>query len=312
PRQKNSIIRKEFEDIFAVSKVNDREQKRKCSLDNPFVHLIYEDTAETPLESQSEGWWTERLINYHIRYQSPLANHTWYGLIETADKIWLGRLSNEPSNFAVMLKCMFVFQQLREEWCIDKFDWEILHPNDLPVGNDYYGYLKAIPIGKRLSSFFSWLHSNHYNCTLYLLWNSKCCWFSRSFLDIAIFAYLGLISLIILTHLLQRHPGLSKTIRKENYNAAIKNSLEQVHQLEFLIYPSADTALINYWHGRTHFCDEESIDPITFVVDSEGDEDFLFPRIPQSRPQTLKPGFAELSRNDKSLANKFMTNQALE
>ncbi|CAB4428084.1 unnamed protein product [Rhizophagus irregularis] len=92
-----------------------------------------------------QRWWSENLI-----------------------KIWLKELSKDPWDFAVMLKCMFVFQQLRNEWGIEEFSWEmskkisLSHPDNLPIGFSYfYGYYQAIPVGKRLSLFFGSLYSNY-------------------------------------------------------------------------------------------------------------------------------------------------------
>ncbi|RGB41701.1 hypothetical protein C1646_684951, partial [Rhizophagus diaphanus] len=66
---------------------------------------------------------------------------------------------------------MFVFQQLKDKWGINTFDWEmskttkLLNPNNLPIGFEYRdvhnGYHRAIPIGKRLSLFFHHLKFDH-------------------------------------------------------------------------------------------------------------------------------------------------------
>ncbi|RIA95504.1 hypothetical protein C1645_480447 [Glomus cerebriforme] len=129
----------------------------------------------------AQRWWAENIIKIHFRYQSPqlscpevthmviagLPDHTCNGLFELARKIWLKQLSKNPGDFAVMLKCMFVFQQFQYGWGIDEFDWEmskrinLSHPSELPIGYDYfYGYYQAIPVGKRLSLFFTSLYSN--------------------------------------------------------------------------------------------------------------------------------------------------------
>ncbi|CAG8625374.1 2575_t:CDS:2 [Funneliformis caledonium] len=385
----NLIARKEFEEIFVVSEVKDREQKRKCSSDNPLVHLIDEDTAEnidywhvydvevmhhaisqllvsyiyellwnvnqrgreipfignyicykyescqksdcrkhhvvpsptmlykrltlawlqytvlrqwdllyhlrllkdeqSKVVRPAERWWTEQLVNYHIRYQSPqtscpevtnmvLANYTWYELINTADKIWLGELSNEPNNFAVMLKCMLVFQQFRNKWSIDKFNWEmsktieLLYPNELPVGYDYYGYgyAVAIPVGKRLSLFYIWLYSKNEYCVInaimhinifiqYAINNAESVYIDTpdAFSDLAtlmefkvslVFAVApGYCNFCLPRSYLVNYfdacktepliPDRRRSYDRENYNAAVKDSLEQVQQLlEYLIY----------------------------------------------------------------------------
>ncbi|PKY21480.1 hypothetical protein RhiirB3_409485 [Rhizophagus irregularis] len=129
-----------------------------------------------------QRWWSENLIKVHFRYQSPqtscsevtymmIDNLTYQacnGLNDLARKIWLSKLSKDPWDFAVMLKCMFVFQQLRNEWGIEDFSREmskritLSHPENIPVGFSYfYGYYQAIPVGKRLSLFFYFLYSNY-------------------------------------------------------------------------------------------------------------------------------------------------------
>ncbi|PKY58174.1 P-loop containing nucleoside triphosphate hydrolase protein [Rhizophagus irregularis] len=132
-----------------------------------------------------QRWWAESLVKFHIRYQSPqiscpevtcivlssLSDCTRKEFIKIARKIWLYELNNNVSNFEVMLKCMFVFQQLKNKWGINTFDWEmsktkkILSPNNLPIGFEYRdvhnGYHRAIPVGKRLSLFFHHLKFDH-------------------------------------------------------------------------------------------------------------------------------------------------------
>ncbi|RIA86623.1 hypothetical protein C1645_325835 [Glomus cerebriforme] len=125
--------------------------------------------------------WTEKLVQIHMRYQTPqtscpevtymiiakLPELLRNGFIQTACKLWI-REFNDASNFYVILKCMFVLQQLRDEWSINRFDFEmsktktITHPENLPIGFEYYtGYNEAIPVGKRLSLFFFHLYSNN-------------------------------------------------------------------------------------------------------------------------------------------------------
>ncbi|PKY41812.1 hypothetical protein RhiirA4_396541, partial [Rhizophagus irregularis] len=130
-----------------------------------------------------QRWWSENLIKVHFRYQSPQTScpEVTYMMIDSlsyqvcnvlnydfARRIWLKELSKDPRDFAVMLKCMFVFQQLRNEWGIEEFSWEmskkisLSHPDNLPIGFSYfYGYYQAIPVGKRLSLFFGSLYSNY-------------------------------------------------------------------------------------------------------------------------------------------------------
>jgi hypothetical protein len=132
----------------------------------------------------SQRWWAEILVKLHIRYQSPqiscpevtcmvlakLSNYTRREFIEFARKTWLYELNNNVSNFEVMLKFMFIFQQLKDEWGIDTFNREmskttkLLTPNKLPIGFEYYDYYdeyhRAIPVGKRLSLFYLCLRSH--------------------------------------------------------------------------------------------------------------------------------------------------------
>ncbi|GBB94135.1 hypothetical protein RclHR1_00230013 [Rhizophagus clarus] len=128
-----------------------------------------------------QKWWAERLVNIHIRYQSPqiscpeithmvLANFPEYTrkiFIDYARKTWLVDSKN-VNNFEVILKCMFILQRLQGRHGIDKLTLEmtktknILHPKDLPIGFEYYnGHNKAIPVGNRLSSFFFQLYLNN-------------------------------------------------------------------------------------------------------------------------------------------------------
>ncbi|CAB5211870.1 unnamed protein product [Rhizophagus irregularis] len=146
------------------------------------LRLLKEEQSKEVLGLQR--WWAENLIRNHIRYHSSrtscpeithmvlakLPYHTRNGFIELAHKRWLYEFNN-ASNFEAMLKCMLVLQQLRDEWGINTFCWEmskptiLLYPYNLPVGLEYYdcynGYHRAIPVGKRLSSFFFYLRSNN-------------------------------------------------------------------------------------------------------------------------------------------------------
>ncbi|CAB4422241.1 unnamed protein product [Rhizophagus irregularis] len=144
--------------------------------------LLKEEQSKEVLGLQR--WWAERLVKVHIRYQSPqiscpevtcmvlanLSSSTRKEFIEIARKRWLYELNNNVSNFEVMLKCMFIFQQLKEEWGINTFYREmskttkLLNPNNLPIGFEYCddqnGYHR-IPVGKRLSLFFHHLKFDH-------------------------------------------------------------------------------------------------------------------------------------------------------
>jgi hypothetical protein len=127
--------------------------------------------------------WAERLVKIHIRYQSPqtscpevtnmvlseLPQQTYNGFINLAYKIWLLDIFKKPNDFEVMLKCMFIFQQLHYKWGINKFSWEmkkikyLADPDELQDGFEYYNgnNKNAIPVGNRLSQFFSCLYSGH-------------------------------------------------------------------------------------------------------------------------------------------------------
>ncbi|CAB5211866.1 unnamed protein product [Rhizophagus irregularis] len=146
------------------------------------LRLLKEEQSKEVLGLQR--WWAENLIRNHIRYHSSrtscpeithmvlakLSYHARNTLIEIAYKRWFYEFDN-ASNFEVMLKCMFVFQQLKDEGGINAFDLEmskttkLLSSNNLPIGFEYRdvhnGYHRVIPVGKRLSLFFHHLKSDH-------------------------------------------------------------------------------------------------------------------------------------------------------
>ncbi|CAG8483606.1 7314_t:CDS:2 [Funneliformis mosseae] len=128
-----------------------------------------------------QNWWAENLVECHIRYQSlytscpevtymALANlpiHVRDGLINEAYKKRLFNKSKNANDFDVMLKYMLVIQQLHDKTVIEEFNREmsktkvLAHPNDLTVGFEYYcGNYQAIPVGRYLSQFFSFLYNN--------------------------------------------------------------------------------------------------------------------------------------------------------
>ncbi|CAB4422233.1 unnamed protein product [Rhizophagus irregularis] len=205
-----------------------------------------------------------------------LPYHTRNGIIELAHNKWLYEFDN-ASNFEAMLKCMLVLQQLRDEWGINAFYWimsqpiNLLYPNNLPIGFefcDYYmGYPRAIPVGKRLSVFFFYLRSHHvieaishikifiqyaidntqgvnlikpdsfgdlvflmeFVTSLIFATSPRCCDFflSRAYL-VNYFDRFTAIPLI---------PNLRRAYNRENYLAAIMNSIDQIRQLlSLLIY----------------------------------------------------------------------------
>ncbi|CAG8526161.1 1855_t:CDS:2 [Funneliformis mosseae] len=93
--------------------------------------------------------------------------HVRDGLINEAYKTRLFNKSKNANDFDVMLKYMLVIQQLREKTVIEGFNREmsktkvLAHPNDLTIGFEYYcGNYQAIPVGRYLSQFFSFLYNN--------------------------------------------------------------------------------------------------------------------------------------------------------
>ncbi|CAJ0745543.1 7794_t:CDS:10 [Entrophospora sp. SA101] len=123
--------------------------------------LLREDQSVKVLGIQRR--WAEKLVKFHIRYQSPqiscpeitqmilseLPKHTRSGLIQLAQNLWLFRECVNADNFAVMLKCMFILQQLRDKLCVDKFHQEmsktikLLYPYECPL------VLRAMDITKQ-------------------------------------------------------------------------------------------------------------------------------------------------------------------
>jgi hypothetical protein len=257
------------------------------------LRLLKEEQSKEVLGLQR--WWAENLIRNHIRHHSSrtscpeithmmlnkLPYHTRNGFIDLAYKRWLVEFNN-ASNFEAMLKCMFVFQQLRDEWGINAFYWimsqpiSLLYPNNLPIGFefcDYYmGYPRAIPVGKRLSLFFFHLRSHHvidaishikifiqyaidntqgvnlikpdsfgdlvflmeFVTSLIFAISPRCCDFllSRAYL-VNYFDRFTAIPLI---------PGnLRRAYNRENYLAAIMNSIDQIRQLLSLLINKEQT-----------------------------------------------------------------------
>ncbi|CAG8456098.1 7109_t:CDS:10 [Funneliformis mosseae] len=183
-----------------------------------------------------QNWWAENLVKCHLRYHSPhtscpevtymaLANlpiHVRDGLINEVYKTMLFNKSKNANDFEVMLKYILVIQQLQDKTVIDEFYWEIsktkilLHPNDLTVGFEYYcGNYQAIPIGRYLSQFFSFLYNNKY-CDLCL---------PRAYL-INYFEAFNAKPLI----------SVHYTYSRKNYLSAINNSIDQVQQLLDLLF----------------------------------------------------------------------------
>ncbi|CAG8494313.1 1748_t:CDS:1 [Funneliformis caledonium] len=131
--------------------------------------------------NNSQKWWAETLVKCHMCYQSPqtscpevtrmvlnkLSVHIRDDLINDVYKIWLFNVSKDADNFEVMLKRLFVIQQLQDKKIIDEFYQEmsktkiLSHPSYLPVGFEYYcGIYQMIPVGRHLALFFSFLHTN--------------------------------------------------------------------------------------------------------------------------------------------------------
>ncbi|CAG8480420.1 12096_t:CDS:10 [Ambispora gerdemannii] len=147
-------------------------------LDVLYCHrLLKEEQSKEVLGPQR--FWAERLVDVHIRYQSPqiscpeviyavlaeLSKSTHYKLIDFAHKV-SSEVFKKPDDFSTMFKCMLVLRQLNDKWGIYKFDSEmskkimLRYPEELPVGFDYYSEnYEAVPVGTRLSLFFSNLYN---------------------------------------------------------------------------------------------------------------------------------------------------------
>jgi hypothetical protein len=132
------------------------------------------DQSKTVFNIQK--WWIEKLVEIHICYQSSqiscpevtyavlaqLPKHIRDGIINIIHRILLSNKSKDGNDFVVILKCMFVFQQLQDKVNINKFYSEmseikmVSHPINLPnLPID-----SVISVEKRLSLFFYFLHSN--------------------------------------------------------------------------------------------------------------------------------------------------------
>jgi len=142
--------------------------------------ILKEDQSLNVLPRQR--YWAERLVDHLFRCQSPqtncsevsynvIRNHLNYtrkGFIDLAHKVWLRKGFKNGKDFGVMLKCMFVFQQLRDNWSIKRFDWVV--KNLYPYGSSFNSligfeydriHLRYISVGIRLSSFFFNLNLNN-------------------------------------------------------------------------------------------------------------------------------------------------------
>jgi hypothetical protein len=128
-----------------------------------------------------QRWWAENLIKYSAWYPrnslpgvtymalvNKLPNHKRNELIiNDAFKKWFSKSKNFH-DFEIMLKCIIVFRQQKDKAGIDKFHSEmsktkiLSHPKYLPVGFEYYcGNYQSIPVGRHLSSFFSFLYNQN-------------------------------------------------------------------------------------------------------------------------------------------------------
>ncbi|RHZ84582.1 hypothetical protein Glove_79g82 [Diversispora epigaea] len=135
------------------------------------LRLLIEEKSKLVMPKQR--FWTERLVDCHFRYKSPqsscpeithtattkLPRHTYDGFVEFSNKVWLGR-EFDSSNFAKMLRCMFILLQLQYRLGIDKFNRETSHHsyNSMP-GFIYTGrYYESV--AKRLALFVESLRNN--------------------------------------------------------------------------------------------------------------------------------------------------------
>ncbi|CAG8492712.1 7239_t:CDS:10 [Diversispora eburnea] len=131
--------------------------------------LLTDENSKLVLGKQR--FWAERLLTDHFRYQSPqsscleityaaikkLPKHTYSGLV----KVLLHKDLN-LSDFAQILKRIFVLFQLRCSWGIDKFHWEtsFITYNSEPgfVYNYTGGYYESV--ARRLALFVEALRIN--------------------------------------------------------------------------------------------------------------------------------------------------------
>ncbi|CAG8468533.1 12444_t:CDS:10 [Ambispora leptoticha] len=102
-------------------------------------------------------------LQYNVREQ---LYALYNGLTYIAHKIWLPHVIDNCNDLSVMLKCMLFLHKLQDYGGIKNFDQEmsqkiIWQPKKLPIGFVYHlGYDEAVPVGRRLSLFFSNLSSN--------------------------------------------------------------------------------------------------------------------------------------------------------
>ena len=150
-------------------------------LDVLYYHGLLKEKIKEVLGIQR--WWAENLVKCHIRCQSPkksfpdaiymalakLPKHTRNVLIikNNANEMWSNESKNFD-NFEAMLKCMIVFQHQQDKTGINEFYYEmsntkmLSNPKNLPVGFEYYcGNYQAIPVGRHLSLFFSFLYTKN-------------------------------------------------------------------------------------------------------------------------------------------------------
>ncbi|CAG8476933.1 5442_t:CDS:10 [Acaulospora colombiana] len=150
-------------------------------LDILYRRRVLPKDEQSKLVLRFQRCWAEKLVEAHIRYQTPqtscseithmmltkLPKIVRTGFISLAHRIWLNSIFKNVGDFGTMLKCIFVLQQLRDYWGINKFHWEmsrtqrLYRSKSLPVGfelNDRSS--QAIPVGRRLSSFFLFSRGN--------------------------------------------------------------------------------------------------------------------------------------------------------
>ncbi|CAG8450090.1 7512_t:CDS:10 [Dentiscutata heterogama] len=138
--------------------------------------ILKEDQSFSVLHRQK--YWAEKLVDHLFRYQSPQTscpeishivirnhlNNIRKGFIDLANKVWLRNKFDNGRNFGVMLKYMFVLQQLQHKWSINRFYWEMknLYSYNSTIGFEYDQTChRYISVGKRLSSFFFDLNSGN-------------------------------------------------------------------------------------------------------------------------------------------------------
>ncbi|CAG8835272.1 20965_t:CDS:2, partial [Racocetra persica] len=102
---------------------------------------------------------SKNVLRQHRYWAENHLNDMRNDLFNLTDKVWLKNGFNSGKDFGVMLKCMFVLQQLRHKWDFNKFRWVVNKPFEVKktplIGFEYdQKRLCYVSLGKRLYSFF--------------------------------------------------------------------------------------------------------------------------------------------------------------